>query len=91
MQKLLTFFSKNICVNAIFNDQSFNGMLSNDIVSFEQLGPCIKQAIIVLDKRGYPLYIFYLFMNLIDWRFTAQTTDIGHGEHVTNHTFPGHA
>ena len=24
---------------AIFNDQSFNNMLTNDIVSFEQLGP----------------------------------------------------
>ena len=41
MQKLLTFFSKNISVYAIFNDQSFNDTLSNDIVSFEQLGPGI--------------------------------------------------
>ena len=32
-------FSKNISVYAIFNDQSFNGTLTNDIVSFEQLGP----------------------------------------------------
>ena len=24
---------------AIFNDQSFNGMLTNNILSFEQLGP----------------------------------------------------
>ena len=38
MQKLLTFFSKNISVYAIFNDQSFNDMLTNDTVSFEQLG-----------------------------------------------------
>ena len=28
-----------ISVYAIFNDQSFNNMLTNDIVSFEQLGP----------------------------------------------------
>ena len=36
MQKLLTFFfSKNICIY----DQSFNDTLTNDIVSFEQLGP----------------------------------------------------
>ena len=35
------FFSKNIKVYAIFNDQSFNHMLSNDIISFEQLGPDI--------------------------------------------------
>ena len=40
MQKLLTFFvSINISVYAIFNDQSFNDTLTNDIVSFEQLGP----------------------------------------------------
>ena len=35
------FFSKNISVYAIFHDQSFNGMLTNDMVSFEQLGPDI--------------------------------------------------
>ena len=33
------FFSKNIRVYAIFNDQTFNDMLTKDIVSFEQLGP----------------------------------------------------
>ena len=33
------FFSKNISIYAIINDQSFNDMLTNDIVSFEQLGP----------------------------------------------------
>ena len=33
------FFSKNISVYAIFEDQRFNGTLTNDIVSFEQLGP----------------------------------------------------
>ena len=35
------FFSKNISVYmyAIFNDQSFNDTLTNDIASFEQLGP----------------------------------------------------
>ena len=33
------FFSKNISVYAIFNYQSFNNTLTNDIVSFEQLGP----------------------------------------------------
>ena len=32
------FFSKNISVYAIFNDQSFTDTLTNDIVSFEQLG-----------------------------------------------------
>ena len=33
------FFSKNISIYAIFNDQSFNNTLIKDIVSFEQLGP----------------------------------------------------
>ena len=33
------FFSKNISIYAIFNDQSFNNTLTNDMVSFEQLGP----------------------------------------------------
>ena len=33
------FFSKNVSVYAIFNDQSFNDTLINDIVSFEQLSP----------------------------------------------------
>ena len=32
------FFSKNISIYAIFDDQSFNNKLTNDIVSFEQLG-----------------------------------------------------
>ena len=36
MQKLLTFFSKNIWVYAKFNDQSDN---DNHIVSFEKTGP----------------------------------------------------
>ena len=34
------FFSKNISIYAIFNDLSFYNMLTNDIVSFVQLGPC---------------------------------------------------
>ena len=33
------FFSKNSTLFAIFNDQSFNDTLTNDIVSFEQLDP----------------------------------------------------
>ena len=38
MQKLLTFFSKNIRVYGIFNDQNFNDTLTDDIISFEQPG-----------------------------------------------------
>ena len=33
------FFQQSISVYAIFDDQRFNDMLTNDIVSFEQLGP----------------------------------------------------
>ena len=32
------FFSKNISIYAIFNDQSFNDTFTNNILSFEQLG-----------------------------------------------------
>ena len=40
MQKLFTFFSaKNISIYAILDGQRFNDMLTNNIVSFEQLGP----------------------------------------------------
>ena len=35
------FFSENISIYAIFNDQNFNDTLTNDIVSFEQLGPVL--------------------------------------------------
>ena len=33
------FFSEKCSIYAIFNDQSFNDTLINDIVSIEQLGP----------------------------------------------------
>ena len=33
------FFSKNTSTYAIFNDQIFSDILTNDMVSFEQLGP----------------------------------------------------
>ena len=36
------FFSKAISLYAIFNDQSFNNLLTNNIVSFEQLGPGLE-------------------------------------------------
>ena len=37
----MQFFSKNISIYAIFNDQSFKDTLTNNIISFEQLGPDI--------------------------------------------------
>ena len=39
-------FCKNISVYAIFNDQSFNDTLTNDIVSFEQWGPGLHFSLI---------------------------------------------
>ena len=33
------FFSRNISVYVISNDQSFDDPLTNDIVSFDKLGP----------------------------------------------------
>ena len=36
------FFNKHFSVYAIINDQSFNDTLTNDFVSFEQLGPDSK-------------------------------------------------
>ena len=33
------FFNNNISIYAICNDQSLNDTLTNDIISFEQLGP----------------------------------------------------
>ena len=38
------FFSKSIRVYAIFNDQSFKNLLTNSIVSFEQLGPGCRRS-----------------------------------------------
>ena len=46
------FFSKNISVYAICNDQSFNNMLTNDIVSFEQLGPGVFEPVTLWSKVG---------------------------------------
>ena len=48
------FFSKNNSVYAVFNDQSFNDMLTNDMVSFEQLGPDIY-LFFFNEKKGVTL------------------------------------
>ena len=58
MQKLLTFFfSKSISIFAIFYDQSFKDTLTNDIVSFEQLGPDIL-VLIIFPSNEYPQNMF---------------------------------
>ena len=59
MQKLLTFFSaKILSVYAIFNDQSFKDTLTNNIVSFEQLGPghCNVLPYTYLDMKGVQFF-----------------------------------
>ena len=33
------FFSKNMSMYDVFNDQRLNSMLTNNILNFEQLGP----------------------------------------------------
>ena len=51
MQKLLTFFfSENISTYAIFNYQSCNDTLTNNIFSFEQLGPDLYQTAASLEE-----------------------------------------
>ena len=53
MQKLLTFFfSENISIYAISNGQSFNETLTNDIVSFEQLGADHPAQVCPLCSKG---------------------------------------
>ena len=70
------FFSKNISVYAIFNDQSFNDTLTNDIVSFEELGPDfyilnknkIYLITIAIPRLGKRELILVLFVRLFDLR-----------------------
>ena len=55
MQKLLTFFQqKYISVYAIFNDQIFNDTLTNNIVSFEQLGPDLHSEASDQSPHSFP-------------------------------------
>ena len=55
------FFRKNISVYAIFNDQSFNDMLTSDIVSFEQLGPGIFSAYITRETTFVTSFRFLAY------------------------------
>ena len=58
------FFSKNISVYAIINDQSFNDTLTNDVISFEQLGPGLLLS--AASEVGYLLDTkFILIPNII--------------------------
>ena len=72
MQKLLSFFSKNISVYAIHNDQSFNDRLTNNMVSFEQLGPDI--------------FLISLWKHML-WVFIRSTLRVASNEYP-QHIFP---
>ena len=56
------FSAKNINVYAIFNDQSFNDTLANDIASFEQLDPGVYSVLLAWGSSVYllssKLYIY---------------------------------
>ena len=78
MQKLLTFFSKNISIYAICNDQSFKDMLTNNIVRFEQLGPhCYLTTSLDLNNWA-------LLYSCAGW---FESTHFGHGQ---RHFFTQH-
>ena len=54
MQKLLTYFyfQQNMSVYAILNNRSFNDTLTDDIISFEQLGPDVLPLIALLAVKS---------------------------------------
>ena len=62
--KATHFFSKQISIYAIFNDQTLNDTSTNDIVSFEQLGPVLRGALILVSSQQ--IILIYIFL----WCFT---------------------
>ena len=53
LQKLLTFFQQKISEYCVSLDVKFNELLTNDVVSFEQLGPGLHSAVCsALDWRS---------------------------------------
>ena len=62
MQKLLTFFfSKNISVYAIFNDQSFKDVLNNDILAQITRQFCTRQPSFVTSFMELHITKTYLY------------------------------
>ena len=55
------FFSKNISIYAVFNGQGFNNTLTNDIISFEQLGP-EWQTVEILMRQFFISHLILLAM-----------------------------
>ena len=73
------FFSKNISIYAIFNVQRFYNTLTNDIISFEQLGPG-RNLVLVQDDvnqckdtfslhTAHLFYAFLYFYAFVQWQF----------------------
>ena len=60
------FFSKNIGIYAIFNDQSFNDTLTNDIVSFEQLGPGLHWSVKLFLR---PIELLKMCIKMKSWNY----------------------
>ena len=69
-QKLLTFFSRLISIYAIFNGQTFNDMLTNDIVGFELGRDETEPPIIVIfrvlcfQRQIFFFFFFFTFTSL---------------------------
>ena len=59
------FFNKNISIYAIFNDQSFSDMLTNDIVGFEQILLLSMWNLMLGIWCGSDCIIYLLCANLI--------------------------
>ena len=79
MQKLLTFFSKNISIYTytIFNDQSFKNMLTDDIVKFWTTGPMMhKLSIYKFYKSGVFLTTKIKFQKIISARILSAITGL---------------
>ena len=75
------FFSKNISLYAIFNDQNFNNTLTNDIISFEQLGPGLD--ILLYITSACPNVMTVLFDTQNQCRLIIRVFDF----HQQNNTF----
>ena len=52
LQKLLAFFQQTISAYCVSLDVNFNESLTNDIISFEQLGPGLNVAFYVVMSKN---------------------------------------
>ena len=75
MQKLLTFFGKNISIYTIFNE-SFNDTLTNDIVSFEQLGPGLQIAGCMKNSADFVQTALYTKSLILVYSCSGMSTQI---------------